>query len=273
LTAGGGSGTGYAFTTSSNLDGLTLTPGGLLSGTPTAAGYFPITVFVTDTFGDTDSQTYILNVALGTSANAVYVGNLYSLLLGRAADPSGSYWVGLLDEGASPGSVIVAIENTPEYLGIGVTGIYRQYLSRTPDSGGLSYWVSQLQGGETIEQVIQGFISSPEFFQAQGHGANSGLVTAFYQDVLNRAPDPTGSNFWVNALNTGAVSPAGMAWGFLTSQEYRNNLVDSYYQEFLLRNAGAGGLAYWTGRMAAGITDQQVLAAILGAPEPYADWS
>ena len=68
LTAGGGSGTGYSFTTSSNLDGLTLSTGGRLSGTPTAAGSFPITVFVADSFGDTDSQTYILNVtALATS--------------------------------------------------------------------------------------------------------------------------------------------------------------------------------------------------------------
>ncbi len=66
LTAGGGSGTGYSFTTSSNLDGLTLSTGGRLSGTPTAAGSFPITVFVADSFGDTDSQTYILNVALAT---------------------------------------------------------------------------------------------------------------------------------------------------------------------------------------------------------------
>ncbi|MFL5514826.1 MAG: Ig-like domain-containing protein, partial [Gemmatimonadales bacterium] len=50
------------------LDGLTLSTGGRLSGTPTAAGSFPITVFVADSFGDTDSQTYILTNLIRTIA-------------------------------------------------------------------------------------------------------------------------------------------------------------------------------------------------------------
>ena len=62
ITASGGSGKGYTFTTSSPLDGLTLSAAGLLSGQPTKAGTFPITVRITDSNGATGSKAYTLSV-------------------------------------------------------------------------------------------------------------------------------------------------------------------------------------------------------------------
>jgi hypothetical protein len=251
---------------------------GAITGMPysPAGSPFSFTVTATDAAGNSGNQIYSIAVTspLGTSPNAIYVENLYGLLLHRAADlGGGAFWVGQLNQGVSPSNLVIAIESSYEYLSNVVTGIYLHYLHRSPDPVGLSFWVGQLQHGETIEQVIQGFISSSEFYQVQGDNNNTGFVTIFYMDVLNRNPDQSGLNFWVNALNTGALTRAGMAWDFLTSQEYRDDVVNSYYQEFLHRNADPGGLAYWTGEMAAGLTDQQVLAAILGAPEPYNDWS
>ena len=65
LTASGGSGSGYSFTTTSTLPtGLTLTSGGLLSGTPTSDTGSPFTVIVTVTDGSSDvsSAPYSLTV-------------------------------------------------------------------------------------------------------------------------------------------------------------------------------------------------------------------
>ena len=93
----------------------------------------------------------------------------------------------------------------------------------------MSYWVGVLQGGATIEQVIEGFIASPEFYQVQGGNTNSGFVTVFYQDILNRSPDPSGYAYWLNALNTGSRLAGRMAWGFLRSPEYEGDLVSADY--------------------------------------------
>ena len=59
FSASGGSG-GYTFNETGTLDGLTLSPAGLLSGTPTAAGTFPIIVTATDSDNGTGSQNYSL---------------------------------------------------------------------------------------------------------------------------------------------------------------------------------------------------------------------
>ena len=62
ISASGGAGGTYAFTTTDPLDGLTLSSGGVLSGFPTAGGSFTFTVTATDSDGTTGSQTYTLFV-------------------------------------------------------------------------------------------------------------------------------------------------------------------------------------------------------------------
>jgi hypothetical protein len=60
ITASGGTG-GYTFTESGSLPaGVTFSSSGVLSGTPTVAGSFPITVNVTDPSGDAGSRNYTL---------------------------------------------------------------------------------------------------------------------------------------------------------------------------------------------------------------------
>ncbi len=277
LTASGGSG-GYSYriTSGSLPRGLTLNAAtGALSGIPGAPGSVSFTVTATDSHGDRGSRTYTLVIAslLGNSPDAIYVENLYGSLLHRAADPGASSWVNLLNQGLAPSRMILALENSAEYLANVMVGIYQHYLDRAPDPAGLSGWVSALQNGLTIEQVIAGFIASPEFYQVQGGGTNAGFVTVFYQDILGRQPDQAGFAFWLNGLNTGTVTPASMAWGFLTSPEYDGDLINSYYQQFLERSVDSAGLAGWVQAMQAGLTDQGVLAALLGSAEGFADWS
>ncbi len=273
-----GSGYTYRVTAGSLPPGLTLDPGtGVLAGMPSsfAGSPFSFTVTATDASGDVASQPYRIAIAspLGTSPNAIHVENLYGLLLHRPADPGAAGWVGLLDQGMAPGNMILALENSAEYLTNVMVGIYQHYLDRAPDPAGLSGWVSALQNGLTIEQVIAGFIASPEFYQVQGGGTNTGFVTVFYQDILGRQPDPVGFATWVDALDSGTITPAQMAAGFLTSQEYQGDLISTDYLQFLGRQPDAGGLAAWVQAMQAGATDQQVLAAILGSGEAFTDWS
>jgi hypothetical protein len=79
-------------------------------------------------------------------------------------------------------------------------------------------------------------------------------------------------NGWVNALNAGE-SRTAVAVGFLTSPEYRTDLVESDYSLYLGRTADSPGLAGWVSALQTGATDQAVLAGILGSPEGFGKWS
>ena len=108
ITASGGAGGTYTFTTTDPLDGLTLTPGGLLSGSPTTYGTFSIIVTATDSDGGTGSQQYTLTVnpaiiVSPTSSTGLAIGtlgNFYSQTISATGGAGGSYTfteVGSLD--------------------------------------------------------------------------------------------------------------------------------------------------------------------------------
>ncbi len=64
-----------------------------------------------------------------------------------------------------------------------------------------------------------------------------------------------------------------VAISFLTSTEYRTDLIEVDYQTFLGRSADQAGLNSFLQAMQMGATDQEVLATIFGSPEGYAKWS
>jgi hypothetical protein len=67
MTVTGGSGTfTYAVTTGTLPTGLTLTTGGVLSGTPTVAGSYTFTITATNQFGCSVSTSYTIVVACPT---------------------------------------------------------------------------------------------------------------------------------------------------------------------------------------------------------------
>jgi hypothetical protein len=74
LTASGGSGAyTYAITAGALPDGLSISTGGVLSGTPSMANTFNFTVTATDALGSTGSQAYTVTIAAPTSV--VWTGN------------------------------------------------------------------------------------------------------------------------------------------------------------------------------------------------------
>ena len=140
-----------------------------LGSTATTYGLFPITITASNGATPDATQQFTLTISPPSmTPNQAYVANVYHLLLNRTPDPSSSGWVNLLDNGASPASVVLEIEGSVEYLNDQVTAIYQHYLQRQPDSGGAQYWVSFLQTGGTFEGVAEGLTSSQEYFVLQG---------------------------------------------------------------------------------------------------------
>lgn len=82
--------------------------------------------------------------------------------------------------------------------------LYQAAFNRTPDSGGLGFWINAMDNGTSLHTIANNFMTSAEFVSLYGaNPSNEDFVTNLYRNVLHRAPDQSGFNFWVTALNNG----------------------------------------------------------------------
>jgi ELWxxDGT repeat protein len=212
-----------------------------------ALGRLPDTSGLDFWAGQLDSHTLGLNdVALGfvgsaefgtrygSLENLGFVQQLYQNVLGRPGDSGGvQFWTDQLASGAGRAQVLVGFSDSIENkvntsVNIGdkdrdeAYRLYQAAFNRTPDSAGLNFWTGQLDQGMTAAQVAQGFVGSAEFAQLVNGLGTTGLVDQLYQNVLHRAADAGGEQFWVGQLDSG-TSRADVLLGFSDSLENRLN--------------------------------------------------
>jgi len=97
--------------------------------------------------------------------------------------------------------------------------VYQAAFARTPDLPGLSYWVKQLDNGLSLRDVAFGFTQSAEFRAAYGAAPTpEQYVSQFYQNVLGRAGEQAGTDYWVGVLRAG-TSLIDVLAGFSESAE------------------------------------------------------
>ncbi len=77
-----------------------------------------------------------------------------------------------------------------------------------------------MDDGVSLLGLSAAFIVSAEFAVLYGvNPSNETLLTAFYANVLNRAPDPGGFNGWNDLLTSGQLDRADVLIGFSESLE------------------------------------------------------
>jgi hypothetical protein len=82
--------------------------------------------------------------------------------------------------------------------------LYRAAFGRTPDAGGLAFWVTALDNSYTLQQIAAGFIDSAEFRARYGDApTDAEFAASLYANILYRTPDPTGHQFWLDRLADG----------------------------------------------------------------------
>jgi Domain of unknown function (DUF4214) len=169
--------------------------------------------------------------SFGLLSDPAYVQQLYQNVLGRAADPGGlQFWTGFLSSGGSRGDVLLGFSQSSEDKARTLTTagdkddaeayrLYRAALGRTPDPAGQAFWSGQLASGATPTQVAQDFVDSPEFQSAHANLTPADFVANLYLNVLGRAGDPGGVQFWTNVVQT--AGQATVVAGFADSPENR----------------------------------------------------
>lgn len=104
--------------------------------------------------------------------------------------------------------------------------LYQAAFNRTPDKGGLGYWISAMDKGVSLMDVAAGFVASSEFGSVYGtNPSNHDIVLRFYNNVLHRAPDAAGLDYWVGVLDSKAASLAAVLAGFSESPENQAGLA------------------------------------------------
>jgi hypothetical protein len=97
--------------------------------------------------------------------------------------------------------------------------------------------------------------------------SNSGQAYRLYKAAFDRAAEPSGLGFWINALDSGAIL-SEVAAGFIHSQEFQtrygvnptqSDLVRLLYENVLDRQPDAQGYEFWLGAMGRGLTTPQLL--------------
>jgi len=204
------------------------------------------------------------------TGNQAYVAQVYLDLLHRTVDAGGlAFWTSQLSGGATRTQVAMSIEGSLEYKDVVVQQLYQTFLHRNADPGGLNVFANQLLSGVTVEQVEATLIGSQEYFQDAGN-TNGGFVNAMYRDVLHRAVDPTGQQYFLLLLQEFTPRSA-VAATLLKSGEALQDVVANWYEIYLHRAADSGGLNNFTNALQHGATDEQVIAALVGSAEYFAN--
>jgi hypothetical protein len=98
--------------------------------------------------------------------------------------------------------------------------LYQAAFARTPDVQGLSWWTRQMDDGMPLVEAARQFLVTPEAQAAYGSAPSATqFVGKLYQNVLGRAGEPSGVNFWVGQIETNARDRAQVLSEFAQSPE------------------------------------------------------
>jgi hypothetical protein len=95
-----------------------------------------------------------------------------------------------------------------------VQTLFIAYFGRPAAPAGLAYWISEINNGDSLDQVGSYFSHSPELLN-QISGLNpaaltqstaNALVTNFFINLFGRQPLPAGLTYWTNTLLSGAIT-------------------------------------------------------------------
>lgn len=97
-----------------------------------------------------------------------------------------------------------------------VQKLYIAYFGRPADPGGLNYWASQVNAaGGNMVVAIAGFAASTESTNLFGGLPSAQKISAIYLNLFNRLPEGGGLSYWMNQLDSGAITQAQAAWDIM----------------------------------------------------------
>ena len=179
-----------------------------------------------------------------TTARQAFVTALSHDFLGRApSDVELATKVADLAAGRHPGSIVSDFAGSPEWVNALVDGYYRSTLGRAGDPGGVAHWTGVIRAGRSPASVAADFYASAEYHRLAG-GTDRAWIADLYDELLLRAPEPGGVQYWVDQLAAGK-SRHVVSLAFYQSLESRMTRVTGLYDALLGRTPDVQGRAHW----------------------------
>lgn len=100
-----------------------------------------------------------------------------------------------------------------------VARLYEIVLERSADYEGIQFWLGVLEGGASLDQISEAFVSSEEFGTILDSPTNEQFVQQLYVQGLDRAGDDAGVGFWTELLEDGSITRPELVSLFAESQE------------------------------------------------------
>lgn len=155
--------------------------------------------------------------------------------------------------------------NTSSQTTAYIDGVYEHLLGRAATSADLSFWTPKLTNAASRADLATSVWNSPEHRTLE--------LDQYYQTFLDRAPDPQGESYWLNAFTQPWGTEKNVIATFVTSKEYSNlhtsdsDYVQALYNDLDLRAADATGLSNWETALSNGQSRLQVAFAFIDGKE------
>ncbi|MBY4678746.1 DUF4214 domain-containing protein [Marinobacterium arenosum] len=157
-------------------------------------------------------------------STSTFIDQLYTKFLYRDADTDGkAYWENEIDSGnATSTEVTQSFVASEEFQGsvAALSKLYFLVFDRIPDTEGLSFWVNEMQGGRSLENISAAFTDSEEFTTAYADATTNGaFLDQLYQNAFGRDADADGKAYWEGIMADG-YSQADVISHFASSAEF-----------------------------------------------------
>lgn len=138
-----------------------------------------------------------------------------------------------------------------------VVRLYLAGLGRLPDRGGLQYWTRRHAAGVRLPTLATQFLTSSEFERRYGRPSDAGYVELLYVNVLGRAADQAGADYWSRRLSAKALTRTQLLVQFSQSAEHVRSSQSKVeasvvYLGMVLRPPDPSVLSWWATKRAAG---------------------
>jgi len=176
--------------------------------------------------------------------NAEFTSLLYQRVLGRSPDQDGmNFWVGGLNAGAISradmlSGFILSDEARERFAdqtsqiwvvdqdALMVRSLYDIALGREPDADGLAFWKNAMESGMPLGALADMIVGSPEFQTMLAQNSITEMVTQFYVQGLERAPEQDGLAFWSGLIAGGAADWSDILVAIAMSPEQQAQFTD-----------------------------------------------
>lgn len=95
--------------------------------------------------------------------------------------------------------------------------LYIAYYGRAADAAGQNYWANEMDNaGGSLNGIIDAFATAPEAQALYGSGTTvNERITVLYQNILGRAPEADGLDYWAGEVAAGRLSLGNAALSIL----------------------------------------------------------